>query len=617
MPLFANRRCVLLPRPVRVLLALALALALAPSAVPATSHALPAGIAPVSSPAADTGFVTRSGSSLILGGHPFRFAGANLYWTGLDENVGGIDPDGPRSVDYPSFFRIRDGLRTARQLGASVVRAHTVGISTGTSESLEPSFGATNPSAWETMDYTVAQAGRLGLRLIVPLTDNWSYYHGGRDDFLRWLGLSTDDHGSAFYTDPRAVAAYQSYVRQLLTHVNRFTGLRYADDPTVMAWELGNEMDYATPEWVQDNALFVKSLAPSQLVAAGRSWRVDWAVMASPAVDISDSHYYPLDVAAVREDAAAVSGAGKVFMVGEYPSTDATDDALSALAADPNVAGAAFWSLFPHADHYGFVRHDDGYTLHVPGDTSAMRATVSSIERFGAALASAPGGSPVPTGPDVGLVEPPVVTAVTSPSSPGGRLVRWRGSAGAAAYRVSWTSGKVTSVGPLLPAQVTSWSPPAPSADATYVVAALDASGGTVSTSAPVRVPLGGATVTDPLEDVYLTSGRSVGLVRTPRPTGVALAPTPGATGWVMWPTAGAVAARLVLTGSLAVPPVFEGRTSAGDWVALPTTSVTRDHGSYAVSLALAPTSPSTQLRLSWPAGSGFALTRVVLTTGG
>src|SRR5947209_17322511 len=47
-------------------------------------------------------FVIRSGAQLFLHGKPFRFAGANIYWLGLDENVGGID--------YPTQFRVDDAL---------------------------------------------------------------------------------------------------------------------------------------------------------------------------------------------------------------------------------------------------------------------------------------------------------------------------------------------------------------------------------------------------------------------------------------------------------------------------------------------------------------------------
>ena len=54
---------------------------------------------------ASIGFVTRSGSQLMLDGHPFRFAGANLHWLGLDD-----------STTYPSQFRVDDGLDVAHRI---------------------------------------------------------------------------------------------------------------------------------------------------------------------------------------------------------------------------------------------------------------------------------------------------------------------------------------------------------------------------------------------------------------------------------------------------------------------------------------------------------------------
>ena len=34
-----------------------------------------------------TGFVTRSGTHLMLNGQPFRFAGANIHWLALDDST--------------------------------------------------------------------------------------------------------------------------------------------------------------------------------------------------------------------------------------------------------------------------------------------------------------------------------------------------------------------------------------------------------------------------------------------------------------------------------------------------------------------------------------------------
>lgn len=47
-----------------------------------------------------SGFVTRQGSRLLLGGEDFRFGGGNCYWLGLDEN------EPPNTVAYPTPFRV-------------------------------------------------------------------------------------------------------------------------------------------------------------------------------------------------------------------------------------------------------------------------------------------------------------------------------------------------------------------------------------------------------------------------------------------------------------------------------------------------------------------------------
>jgi mannan endo-1,4-beta-mannosidase len=45
----------------------------------------------------------------------------------------------------------------------------------------------------------------------------------------------------AFFTDPRALASQLHYQSALASRVNAVNGRRYADDPTIFAWELINE----------------------------------------------------------------------------------------------------------------------------------------------------------------------------------------------------------------------------------------------------------------------------------------------------------------------------------------------------------------------------------------
>ncbi|HEX8343904.1 MAG TPA: hypothetical protein VF657_04060, partial [Actinoplanes sp.] len=446
--------------------------------------------------AADT-FVTRSGSTLQLDGRPFRFGGANIYWLGLDENVGG--------VAYPTYFRIDDALRTAKAMGATVVRSHTLGISTGDPLSFEPELGRFNPAALATIDYAVARARQLGIRLVVPLVDNWAYYHGGKADFTNWFGLPAD----AFYTDPRVIAAFKEYVRNLLDHVNPYTGRRYADEPTVMSWELGNELDGMPAEWVDSIAGYLHELSPRNLVAAPG---ISAATLESRHVDIVDAHYYPPTAERMLADAARVTAAGKVYIAGEYGSTRATTALLQPLAADDRVSGTIFWSLFGRNDTYGYVEHNDGYTLHHPGDTPAMRQNVQAIEAFNRAV------HPNGRRPAVPLSRP-LITSITH--TYGVAVLAWRGTAGAVRYTVQRStrgnSGPwITVSDSPLSDRDTPWIDRRSSASpAWYRVAAHDAAG-RLRLSEPVGTPTHQGVLVDPLSSWAHTSAHSDNLVVRP-----------------------------------------------------------------------------------------------------
>ncbi len=86
--------------------------------------------------ALSSGFVTRTGTQLMLNGSPFRFAGANMYWLPFDD-----------STNYTSQFRINDGLDAAKEMGLTVIRSHDLGISTGCSNCIEPTLGVFNETA--------------------------------------------------------------------------------------------------------------------------------------------------------------------------------------------------------------------------------------------------------------------------------------------------------------------------------------------------------------------------------------------------------------------------------------------------------------------------------------
>ena len=77
---------------------------------------------------------------------------------------------------------------------AATVRATTLGVSVGCPKCLLPALGKYNAAAFAAIDLAVYAADLYGLRLIIPLTDQYDYYHGGIGSFLRLHNYSASDH---------------------------------------------------------------------------------------------------------------------------------------------------------------------------------------------------------------------------------------------------------------------------------------------------------------------------------------------------------------------------------------------------------------------------------------
>ncbi|GAB1310044.1 mannan endo-1,4-beta-mannosidase [Madurella fahalii] len=333
--------------------------------------------------------VTRKGPTLLLDDKPWKAVGPNVYWLGLDENV--TPPEGepfyePLRASYPAKGRVSEIMAVVRAMGGTMIRSHTLGVSTGNPLSLYPSLNKLNPAAFEPIDWAIYQAREHSVRLMIPLTDNFDYYHGGKYNWMRWRGFNltrardeSNPQVMQFYLNRTIIDDFKGYIRALLTHVNPYTNLTYAEDPTVFAYETGNELcgpawkDMNVPvPWVREIGQLIKELAPNKLFVDG-TYGVNRTHFEIDEVDIFSNHYYPISISKLRADLELMSIADRPYFAGEYTwlGEGATSDAnLTAwfreIETSPSVAGDAFWSLFGHnvPDCSTFVEHDDGLTMH-------------------------------------------------------------------------------------------------------------------------------------------------------------------------------------------------------------------------------------------------------------
>lgn len=252
--------------------------------------------------AAGTGFITRNGSTLYNNGSPFRFAGMNIHWLGLADPNGGT---------YPSTVRIDNVFSAASSMSATVVRSHTLGASVGCPNCIEPALNQWNDTAFNTIDYAIKVARDHNIRLVIPLVDNYHYYLGGKHTFTDWRSDSNEDD---FYSNTTVIQDFKNYINHVLTHVNQYTGVALKDDPTIMAWETGNELNNATgtwdDNWTENIAAYIKSIAPNQLVSDGHtaeassSNNLTVSQLQLPDVDMYTDHFYPPHVSTMQANTA-------------------------------------------------------------------------------------------------------------------------------------------------------------------------------------------------------------------------------------------------------------------------------------------------------------------------
>src|SRR5690606_22568959 len=72
------------------------------------------------------------------------------------------------------------------------------------------------PDGLEHLDYVIAKAGELGIKLVIPFVNNWRDF-GGMDQYVMWAGGQYHDD---FYTNPQIREWYKQWIYQLLNREN-------------------------------------------------------------------------------------------------------------------------------------------------------------------------------------------------------------------------------------------------------------------------------------------------------------------------------------------------------------------------------------------------------------
>jgi endo-1,4-beta-mannosidase len=210
-------------------------------------------------------FITAREGKLFDGDQEFRFLSFDIpNLLEIEDNVGFTNENPWR---LPDPFEINDALETIRQLGGTVTRTYVITVKRTNDTPEIPRHvlapGTFDETSFRVLDAVLAAANRAGVRLIIPLVDNWPWM-GGRAEYARWRGKTPDD----FWSDPQLIADFEQTIQFLLTRTNTLTGLAYRNDKAILAWETGNEVA-SPPAWTREIAHYLKSLDTNHLVMDG------------------------------------------------------------------------------------------------------------------------------------------------------------------------------------------------------------------------------------------------------------------------------------------------------------------------------------------------------------
>jgi mannan endo-1,4-beta-mannosidase len=336
-------------------------------------------------------FVGRRGHEFTLDNGVFYFAGTNNYY-----------------LHYQSEFMVDDVLKNAVAMGLPVMR--TWGFLDGQGANgfiMQSSPGVYPESGYERFDYTVWKAGQLGLKLVVPLVNNWNDF-GGMNQYITWFGSTNHDD---FYTNTDIKNAYKNYVRHFLHRKNRYTGRLMKDEPAIMTWELANEPRCQSDptgdtlfEWVREMSFFIKSQDQRHLVCVGdEGWlniagSTDWTRNGSqgvdwqrnnalPSIDYGTLHLYPdywgqtnaWSLQWISDHIADGHALNKPVVLEEYGWLDLTTrdtiykgwtDAVYQQGGN----GDQFWILTGLQDDGTLYPNYDGFRVTYPSSTASVLA---------------------------------------------------------------------------------------------------------------------------------------------------------------------------------------------------------------------------------------------------
>ena len=211
-------------------------------------------------------FVTVEGRNFYLDGKKYFFLGTN-YWYGM--NLGAPESGNRTRLQQELDDLVSIGVKNLRIMGS------TQGPDTKRRRivpTLEYDKEQYNDDIWEGLDIFLYEMGKRNMKAVVTLNNFWEW-SGGFGQINEWYTGSFSRYPTNFYGQKNQTDHLNRFINLIINRRNTVTGVKYKDDPAIMAWQLANEPRAGScsiwADWVNKTSAYIKSLDSNHLVSIG------------------------------------------------------------------------------------------------------------------------------------------------------------------------------------------------------------------------------------------------------------------------------------------------------------------------------------------------------------
>ena len=374
-------------------------------------------------------FITVQKDKLKDGKNDFRFISFNIPNLHYAEDYLPFEKTNPWRL--PDEFEIRDALTTIKQLGGKATRMYVLSVR---SKNDAPEIirhveapNQFNEDAFRALDKVLQIANEVGVRVIIPLVDNWQWW-GGPREYAAFREKEKDE----FWTDSLLISDFKKTIDFVISRKNSYTGVLYKNDKAILAWETGNELDCPF-EWTKEIAGYIKSLDTNHLLIQGiRGVDLTQEAIDDPNLDILTTHHYGNPKYSLEKIIANQQKAvgKKPYFIGEYGIIPTKDiEEITDTIINQNLAGGMLWSIRNRNREGGFYHHyeyNNFESYRGVGYSNGNMYDEKTVLDFVRQKAFQIDGQPVPPLPKP---EKPLLLDIQNVSE-----ISWQGSAGASSY---------------------------------------------------------------------------------------------------------------------------------------------------------------------------------------